>query len=554
MQLALKKFNNIPKKTHTTRVNAFYYQQAAPMQQAPMQQAPMQQEKVSTTYQNFQSRMSQYKMMDSPPIEFLKENAISIFFIGAIIFSSLIQAKQTRFMTRTIEKINPETITIKFNDVAGLEEAKMELQEVVEFLKSPEKFTVVGAKIPKGCLLTGGPGLGKTLLAKAVAGEAHVPFFASSASEYVEMFAGVGAMRIRELFKKAKENKPCIIFIDEIDAIGRKRSSASSIIPNDERDQTINQLLTEMDGFNDNTGIIIIAATNRADVLDPALIRPGRFDRQVVLEPPTYNDRTEILKIHTKDKPLEDNVFLEDVAKLTSGLSGAELANVANEAAIMAARRNSKTISATDFNNAIDRIILGTLNNSLISKEKKMLIAYHEAGHALVALKVKGYDQLTKVSIIPRGKARGVTMFAQDIDNGNIYSREYIEKKLFVALGGRAAEEIQFGKEFVTTGSIGDLEVVANLSRAMIQNYGYSDELGPVSWTNETMSDEFAKKIDETISSMVKGAYIHTKQILTTHKRELDLLAKELYEKEELTIEDVKCLLMKMPMQTNLHS
>ena len=478
-------------------------------------------------------------------IEYVQDNALSIIFLGIVLYAVVAQtnliSKHNTFLNSN-PKIDPKKVDIKFANVAGLQQAKLELQEIVDFLKNPEYYTYVGAKIPKGCLLTGAPGLGKTLLAKAVAGEANVPFFACSASEFIEMFVGVGAKRIRDLFKTANEIKPCIIFIDEIDAIGKQRNASTSI-SNDERDQTINQLLTEMDGFNDNSGIVILAATNRADILDQALTRPGRFDRQIALDYPNLSDRVAILQIHTQDKPLDQYIDLESIASSTVGLTGADLANIANEAAIFAARRKSPIISNSDFHSAIDRVVLGTINTSLISEEKKKLIAYHEAGHALVALSIPNYDKITKVSIIPRGKARGVTMFTEDEDHGSIYTRQYIETKLFVALGGRAAEEIKYGKPLITTGSVGDMEVVSRLARAMVEKYGYSDQLGPSLWSN--VSPDTAYDIDKQISNIVKSAYKYSKQILLDNIDSLDLIANALYEKEELTESELYTLLEK---------
>ena len=497
--------------------------------------------------QDEKSRFDEFVSMVAPSprvIEYVQENALSLIFLGVIVYAVIAQthlvSTHNTFLNPSMKKIDPEDIDITFSNVAGLQQAKLELQEVVDFLKNPETFSNVGAKIPKGCLLTGAPGLGKTLLAKAVAGEADVPFFACSASEFIEMYVGVGAKRIRDLFKKANEMKPCIIFIDEIDAIGKQRNTSTSM-SNDERDQTINQLLTEMDGFNDNSGIVIIAATNRADILDQALTRPGRFDRQILLEYPNYVDRVDILRIHTKDKPLDENVNIECIAKSTVGLTGAELANIANEAAIFAARRKSSIILNIDFNDAIDRVVLGSINTSIISKEKKKLIAHHEAGHALVALTIPNYDKITKVSIVPRGKARGVTMFSEDEDHGSIYTRQYIENKLFVALGGRAAEEIKYGKHMITTGSVGDIEVVAQLARAMIEKYGYSDELGPSMWSDA--SPETAYLIDKQISNIVKSAYKHSKQIILDNIDSLELIADALYEKEELTEDELHAII-----------
>lgn len=455
-----------------------------------------------------------------------------------------------RGITSASNPINPETINVKFADVAGVENAKIELMEVVEFLKNPEKFAKMGAKIPKGCLLSGGPGLGKTLLAKAVAGEAGVPFFAAPASSFVELFVGVGASRIRQLFKKANEHSPCIIFIDEIDAIGKTRTASSGIGGNDEREQTINQLLTEMDGFNNNSGIVVLAATNRPDILDSALVRPGRFDRLITLDPPTMKDREAILEIHTKEKPLANGVSIHEIAKNTVGLSGAELANICNEAAILATRRNVDKIEMQDFINAIDRVLLGPeKKNSLISESKKRVIAAHEAGHAVVGLCVGDFDVLTKVSIVPRGKSGGVTLFEQMPENAEsgLYSRRYLENKLAVALGGRAAEEIVFGESNVTTGAYSDMEVVQQLARAMIVNYGFSEELGTASWAHKgnDFSGKTMEQIDKEVVEMTKKAYKRAKNIISANHKLFSAIAEQLCEKEVLERNEIDALRVK---------
>lgn len=487
----------------------------------------------------------EFKNSPNPVATFILQNWLSLVFLGVIMYSIIMQltsfSNQKRFFGTSPKTVNPEDVKVKFSDVAGVQNAKLELMEVVEFLKNPEKFTQVGAKIPKGCLLTGGPGLGKTLLAKAVAGEAGVPFFATSASEFVEMFVGVGASRVRDLFKKANESSPCIIFIDEIDAIGKSRTNGA-MAANDEREQTINQLLTEMDGFNANTGIIVIAATNRPDILDKALVRPGRFDRQIALDPPTLFDREQILQIHCKGKPLDPSVDLNDLARNTVGLSGADLANITNEAAILAARRNSNTIFPTDFMEAIDRVILGPeKKNTLISEKKKRVVACHEAGHTLVALKVGEYDIITKVSIIPRGKTGGVTMFEPDPENAEsgLFSRKYLENRLVVALGGRAAEEIVFGEANTTTGAYNDMEVVQKLARSMIVNYGFSETLGPVSWETGDFSQYTSFKIDKEVTQIVKTAYQKAKNIINNNFTLFNDIAEALYQNEVLSREDL---------------
>jgi len=476
-------------------------------------------------------------------------------FIGVMIIRSFMSSgnrgnNPLSSFTSAKPPIQPEDVKIKFDDVAGLEGAKQEVIEIVDFLKNPERFTRLGAKIPRGVLLSGGPGLGKTLLAKAVAGEAGVPFFAVSASSFIELFVGTGSARVRSLFQQAKENAPCIIFIDELDAIGRARSSgAGGFGGNDEREQTINQLLTEMDGFTENNGVVIISATNRPDILDPALVRPGRFDRLITLDPPTLKDREAILGIHTKGKPLDETVDIHDLAKNTVGLSGAELANICNEASIVAARRNAEKLTMTDFATAIDRVLLGLeKKSSLISEKKKLLVAAHEAGHAVVGLKVGEYDDVTKISIVPRGKSGGVTMFEQTPENAEsgLYSRQYLENRLAVALGGRAAEEICFGERNVTTGAFSDMEVVQQLARAMIVNYGFSDKLGTASWANKgnTLSSEYSSTtiatIDEEVIKLTKKAYERAKNIINGNKKLFDTITQQLYEKEILNRKDIQ--------------
>jgi cell division protease FtsH len=457
--------------------------------------------------------------------------------------------------TSAKDAVDPEKVNTRFSDIAGLDNAKLEVMEIVDFLKNPEKYVKIGAKMPKGVLLSGGPGLGKTLLAKAVAGEAGVPFFAVPASSFIEVFVGIGAKKVRSLFQKANENAPCIIFIDEIDAIGKSRSSGSSINGgNDEREQTINQLLTEMDGFNTNNGIVVMAATNRPDILDPALVRPGRFDRTVALDPPTSKDREAILRIHTKGKPLDDTVDLAELARGTVGLSGAELSNICNEAAIIAAREDSDTISMNDFTNAIDRVLLGPEKKSvLISESKKRIVAAHEAGHAIVAMKVGDYDTVSKISIVPRGKSGGVTMFEQKPENAEsgLFSRKYLEDRLAVALGGRAAEEIVLGYNNITTGAYSDMEVAQQLARSMIVDYGFSEKLGPVSWANNSnmltspYSNATLLKIDNEVRALIDIAYKKAKNIINNNSRMFNEIAKTLYEKEVLNREDVEIIAMK---------
>jgi cell division protease FtsH len=439
---------------------------------------------------------------------------------------------------------------IKFGDVAGIDEAKEELQEVVTFLKETEKFTSLGAKIPKGVLLVGPPGTGKTLLAKAVAGEAGVPFFSISGSEFVEMFVGVGASRVRDLFKKAKENAPCLVFIDEIDAVGRQRGAGIGG-GNDEREQTLNQLLTEMDGFEGNTGIIIIAATNRPDVLDRALLRPGRFDRQVGVSLPSYKGRLGILQVHSRNKKLSPNVSLEEVAKRTPGLSGADLANVLNEAAILAARRHKETVSALEIDDAIDRVTIGMSLNPLLDSKKKRLIAYHEVGHALLMTLLENSDPLNKVTIIPR--SGGVGGFAQQrfdeelVDSG-LFSRAWLLDRLTITLGGRASEEEVFGDAEVTVGASNDLQVVSNLAREMVTRYGMS-KLGLVAFESEEnkpfvgggdwqkgkeYSEEIATKIDHQVRTLAKEALEKARHLLRENRPLMDHLVEILLDSETI--------------------
>lgn len=438
------------------------------------------------------------------------------------------------------------TNKVTFADVAGLEGAKEELKEIVDFLKTPEKYARLGAKIPKGCLLTGGPGLGKTLISKAVAGEAGVPFFSCSAAEFIELFVGVGASRIRNIFKKAKEKAPCIIFIDEIDAIGRARSSGNAMGNNDEREQTINQLLTEMDGFENNRGIVVIAATNRPDILDPALVRPGRFDRQIALELPSKKARQEILSVHARDKPFADcvNANMEDVAAITAGFSGADLANLMNESAILAARLGKEKIEFEDIEHALDRILLGLHHKDVIvSKEKRRLTAYHEAGHALVALKIGEFDTIKKVSIVPRGKTGGVTMFEQDANEGGLYSKRYLENQLAVALGGRVAEELVVGQGDITTGASGDLERVQQIARAMVMKYGFSERIGHVSWSPSQSgghSETTAYEIDCEVRELAQVAYKRASNIINNNTDLLRRIADKLLECEVISGAEIK--------------
>ena len=455
-------------------------------------------------------------------------------------------------------QMEPQT-QVTFGDVAGIDQAKLELAEVVDFLKNADRFTAIGAKIPKGVLLVGPPGTGKTLLAKAVAGEAGVPFFSISGSEFVEMFVGVGASRVRDLFEQAKNNAPCIVFIDEIDAVGRQRGAGLGG-GNDEREQTLNQLLTEMDGFEGNTGIIIIAATNRPDVLDAALLRPGRFDRQVVVDRPDYAGRLEILNVHSRGKTFSKDVDLEKIARRTPGFTGADLSNLLNEAAILAARRNLTEIAMDEVNDAIDRVLAGPeKKDRVMSEKRKTLVAYHEAGHALVGALMPDYDPVQKISIIPRGRAGGLTWFTpseERLESG-LYSRSYLQNQMAVALGGRLAEEIVFGDEEVTTGASNDLQQVAKTARQMVTRFGMSDKLGPVALgrqqgnpflgrdisSERDFSEKTAASIDAEVRSLVDEAYARCKQVLVENRHILDKLADMLVDKETVDSEELQTLL-----------
>jgi len=452
--------------------------------------------------------------------------------------------------------LNEKTGRVTFDDVAGIEEAKQELEEIVEFLKDPQKFQRLGGKIPKGCLLVGPPGTGKTLLARAIAGEANVPFFTISGSDFVEMFVGVGASRVRDMFEQGKKNAPCIIFIDEIDAVGRHRGAGLGG-GNDEREQTLNQLLVEMDGFESNEGVILIAATNRPDVLDPALLRPGRFDRQVVVPNPDITGREQILKVHMRKVPLAPDVDARVIARGTPGFSGADLANLVNEAALLAARASKRIVTMADFEAAKDKVMMGSERRSMVmTEDEKKLTAYHEGGHALVMKYVKGHEPLHKVTIIPRGRALGVTMFLPERDK---YSQSRLEIQALLAslFGGRVAEEMIFGDENVTTGASDDIRRATDMARRMVTEFGFSEKLGPLRYSGDqeevflghsvtqqkNVSDATAKVIDEEIRRLVEEGEAKAREILTERIDELHIVAKGLLEYETLSAAEIDALI-----------
>jgi len=447
---------------------------------------------------------------------------------------------------------------VTFNDVAGVEEAKEEVEEVVEFLKDPRKFSRLGGKIPRGCLLVGPPGTGKTLLARAIAGEAGVPFFTISGSDFVEMFVGVGASRVRDMFEQGKKHSPCIIFIDEIDAVGRSRGAGLGG-GNDEREQTLNQLLVEMDGFDTNEGVIIIAATNRPDVLDPALLRPGRFDRQVVVSNPDIIGREKILKVHAKKISMSPDVNLRTIARGTPGFSGADLANLVNEAALLAARKNKRIVTYQEFEEAKDKVMMGAERRSMVmSDEEKKLTAYHEAGHAIVTMNEKAAYPIHKATIIPRGRALGMVMQLPERDEVS-QTREQLHAQMAIAMGGRVAEEIIFGEDKVTTGAASDIEQATKRARAMVMRAGLSKELGPVAYgeneeevflgrsvaRQQNMSEETAKKVDSEIRKIVDKGYERAKKVLTEKIEDLHKLAKALLTYETLTGNEIEELINK---------
>jgi cell division protease FtsH len=435
-----------------------------------------------------------------------------------------------------------QEVTTLFKDVEGIDTAKDELEEIVDFLKTPEKYFGSGARIPRGALLAGEPGTGKTLLARAIAGESSVPFIQCSAANFIEMFVGVGAKRVRELFEQARENQPCIIFIDEIDAVGKKRGGGSTP-GNDEREQTINQLLTEMDGFDNETGIVVIAATNRIDILDEALLRPGRFDRKIQVSLPSVKGRLKILGVHARDKTLASDVCLEDIAKQTTGFSGADLANLLNECAIRAVKDGDGTITKEIAENVYQRIVVGAKGDVKYSMRKKELVAYHEAGHAIVGVLVPDYDRVRKVSIMPRGASGGVTFFQPTEDNADspFYTKEYLKSQIMVALGGRAAEEIIYGPNRVTTGATSDYAVVYQIAREMVTTYGFGEN----KFDYRNLSPEAATAVDMEIDTLVTECYDQTKRLLKSRRGELEALKNLLIEEEIIDGEKVYELLGK---------
>jgi cell division protease FtsH len=513
-----------------------------------------------------------YKAVPAPDtswVGLLLTGLLPLIVIGGFIFFMMRQAQGTNNQALSFGKsrarmfLGNKTV-VTFSDVAGVDEAKTELQEVVEFLKYPEKFNSLGARIPRGVLLVGPPGTGKTLMARAVAGEAGVPFFSISGSEFVEMFVGVGASRVRDLFDQAKRNSPCIVFVDEIDAVGRQRGAGLGG-SHDEREQTLNQILVEMDGFDTNTNVIVVAATNRPDVLDPALLRPGRFDRQVILDRPDMKGRTEILKVHTKGKPLDKGVDVEGVARQSPGFSGADLANLVNEAAILSARRNKKVIGMSEFQEALERIVAGPERKSrIISDAEKAIIAYHEGGHAVVQRILPKCDPVSKVTIISRGMALGYTMALPQEDR-YLQSKTEFEDKIAGLLGGNVAERLIFGD--TTTGASNDIEKATDLARRMVTEFGMSDKLGPLSFgkrdelvflgreigEQRNYSDEVAKTIDEEVRAIIDKAYERATDVLTTHRDKLIALAEKLVAEETVDAEGFESLFSDVPPKEDLH-
>ncbi len=455
--------------------------------------------------------------------------------------------------------LTEKTGKVTFDDVAGIDEAKEELEEIVEFLKDPQKYSRLGGKIPKGALLVGPPGTGKTLLARAIAGEAGVPFFTISGSDFVEMFVGVGASRVRDMFEQAKKNAPCIVFIDEIDAVGRHRGAGYGG-GNDEREQTLNQLLVEMDGFEANEGVILIAATNRPDVLDPALLRPGRFDRQVTVSNPDVGGREKILQVHARQVPLGPDVELKIIARGTPGFSGADLANLVNEAALHAARAGKRLVTMEDFEKAKDKIMMGAERRSMVmTEEEKTLTAYHEAGHAIVGLHVPEHDPIHKATIIPRGRALGLVMSLPERDQYSVTRRKYTSK-IAMAMGGKVAEELKFGEDSVTSGATSDIQQVSKIARAMVTQFGFSEKLGNIDYADQTesylgayggnlrISSETQRLIEEEVRRIIDEGYTTAKRILTEHGDEWERLAQGLLEYETLTGDEIRKVIAGEPL------
>jgi len=506
---------------------------------------------------------------DTSWIGLLLTGLLPLLVIGGFIYFMMRQAQGTNNQALSFGKsrarmfLGNKTV-VTFADVAGVDEAKTELQEVVEFLKYPEKFNSLGARIPRGVLLVGPPGTGKTLMARAVAGEAGVPFFSISGSEFVEMFVGVGASRVRDLFDQAKRNAPCIVFVDEIDAVGRQRGAGLGG-SHDEREQTLNQILVEMDGFDTNTNVIVVAATNRPDVLDPALLRPGRFDRQVILDRPDMKGRVAILKVHTKGKPIDKVASIEELARQSPGFSGADLANLVNEAAILAARRNKKTIGMSEFSEALERIVAGPERKSrVISDAEKLVIAYHEGGHAVVQRVLPKCDPVSKVTIISRGMALGYTM-ALPTEDRYLQSKSEFEDKIAGFLGGNASERLIFGD--TTTGASNDIEKATTLARRMVTEFGMSDKLGPLAFgkrdelvflgreigEQRNYSDDIAKQIDEEIRAIIDRAYERAMDVLVEHRDRLEALAQKLIAEETVDAEGFEKLFSDLPPKETLH-
>ena len=506
---------------------------------------------------------------DTSWIGLLLTGLLPLLVIGGFIYFMMRQAQGTNNQALSFGKsrarmfLGNKTV-VTFADVAGVDEAKTELQEVVEFLKYPEKFNSLGARIPRGVLLVGPPGTGKTLMARAVAGEAGVPFFSISGSEFVEMFVGVGASRVRDLFDQAKRNAPCIVFVDEIDAVGRQRGAGLGG-SHDEREQTLNQILVEMDGFDTNTNVIVVAATNRPDVLDPALLRPGRFDRQVILDRPDMKGRVAILKVHTKGKPIDKVASIDELARQSPGFSGADLANLVNEAAILAARRNKKTIGMSEFSEALERIVAGPERKSrVISDAEKLVIAYHEGGHAVVQRVLPKCDPVSKVTIISRGMALGYTM-ALPTEDRYLQSKSEFEDKIAGFLGGNASERLIFGD--TTTGASNDIEKATTLARRMVTEFGMSDKLGPLAFgkrdelvflgreigEQRNYSDDIAKQIDEEIRAIIDRAYERAMDVLVEHRDRLEALAQKLIAEETVDAEGFEKLFSDLPPKETLH-